>query len=220
VAGGTLVVSRWVKLHNYIKKRLEILGFPNVTVTGAGYDGLTTKVREIKPRIVIIGADFYQCSTPYMMKELLRVFPKLNIAALTIGGYPADLAKDFITYGVRSYLNFTEGPEQFYEGLEEVKQGREYISPDVKLKREADDSCPVIKEKISPRHMEIIRLACNGFTALEAGRELGISKRTVENHKNDIYLILGVGNEYEMIRTVLQIGLVKLDELCFHPEDR
>jgi len=117
--GGTLMVSRAVNLHPLIKKRLEALGFENVTITGADYDGLNMVIRDIKPRLMLIGSAFYDCSTPYMMKELLKIFPKLNIAALSVlNSYTARRAVDFIFNGVRSYLNILEGFEEFHRGLQ------------------------------------------------------------------------------------------------------
>ena len=215
------MVSRAVNLHSRVKKRLETLGFENVTITGADYDGLSMVIREIKPRLVLVGSGFYDCSTPFMMKELLKIFPKLNIAALSVlNSYTTGRATDFIFNGVRSYLNLLEGFEEFHRGLQEVRKGNVYISPEVQRKMEKNTSCRVTAEDLTPKHLEVIRLLGNGYTTIEAAENLGISKRTVDTHKSDIYSILNVRNENELIRLALSQGIIHLDELNFFPRDK
>jgi len=77
MAGGTLVVSRATNLFSHLKKRFEQLGFTDVTVTGVEKDGLYMLISELKPRLVIVGAEFYLSATPYMMSGLLRRFKGL-----------------------------------------------------------------------------------------------------------------------------------------------
>ena len=68
--GGTLMISRAVKNHSYYKGRLEALGFSNVTLTALEKDGLNSLIRDLEPDLIMMGARFYECSTPYMMGEL------------------------------------------------------------------------------------------------------------------------------------------------------
>jgi len=120
VAGGTLLVSRAVNNHDYFKKRLEALGFQQVTVTDLERDALYFLIRDLRPDLLMMSASFYSCSTPYQMGELRKKFPKLKMAAVSIGNFPSDLAMYFIINGINSYINFFEGFEQFYKGLNMV----------------------------------------------------------------------------------------------------
>ena len=215
------MVSRAVKLHPHIKRRLEALGFEDVMITGADRDGLNMVIREKKPRLILIGSAFYDCSTPYMMKELLRTFPKLNIAALSVlNSYTDSRAAEFIYNGVQSYLNVLEGFEEFHRGLQEVRKGNVYISPEVQKKIDSKTSCRFTAEDLTPKHIEVIRLLGNGFTTVEAAETLGCSKRTVDTHKSDIYSILNVRNENELIRFALFKGIIHSEELHFFPKDK
>ena len=60
--GGTLLISRAVKNHAHYKKRLEALGFRNVTVTALEKDALYSLIREIKPELILMSVRFYHCS--------------------------------------------------------------------------------------------------------------------------------------------------------------
>ena len=117
--GGTLLVTRSVNNQTFYKQKLEKeFGFSNVTVTSLEKDALNMLIRELKPDLVMMGARFYECSTPYMMGELKKEFPDIkNWAALSLEAYPPDLAMYFILNGIKSYDTAFDGFDKFFEGL-------------------------------------------------------------------------------------------------------
>ena len=219
MSGGTLIVSRAVNLHALFIKRLEVLGFDNVNATDVEKDDLNMLISDLKPDILILGSMFYQCCTPYMTADLHRRFPKLNIAAVSLFCYPDDLAMYFIINGARSYVSFWEGDKQFYKGLEIIRQGREYISPEVQRRIDERSEYPEPTGKLTGRQIEIIRLVANGFTGKEIARTLNISERTVDNSKSEIYTAMNVRNENEAIRVAIYLGIIRSEELHFFSRD-
>ena len=213
------MVSRAVKNHSYYKKRFEALGFPNVTLTALDKDALNSLIRELKPSLVMMGARFYQCCTPFLMGELHKNFPKIKMGAVCIGEYPADLAMYFILNGINSYVTSFEGIEQFYRGIDEISKGREYISPEVVERIDMRRDYPMPAGKISDRHREVIRLICCGFRDIEIADTLHISRRTVDNHKTEIFTYLNVRCAVELIIAALTLKIVPLEELYFYPKD-
>jgi DNA-binding NarL/FixJ family response regulator len=216
MAGGTLVVSRAELLHTHIKKRFEELGFDTVTVTAVEKDGLNMLIGELKPRLVIMGAGFYQSATPFMAGGILRRFKGLNIAAVTLAPYPADYGMAFIANGVKSYITVYDGIEQFYEGLARVKEGESFVSPSVQRRMEIRDELPRPSAEITGRELEVLRFVRNGFTGPEIAMELAVSLRTVNFHKNEMYTKLSVRNENELVRVADYLKLIKQDELIFY----
>ena len=216
--GGTLLFSREESNHAHFKKRLEALGFCDVTVTAEEKDALYSRIYNLKPALVMMGARFYQCATPYLMGEIKRNFPKLKLAALCIGEFPADLAMYFILYGVQSYVTSFDGLDQFYTGLDEISKGREFISPEVVRRMDLRTFYPGLTGVITDRQREVIRLVCNGFTEIEIADTLHISRSTVNTHKRDIFGILNVRNENELIRAALNLEIVHLNEMVFFPK--
>jgi DNA-binding NarL/FixJ family response regulator len=214
--GGTLILSREKHLYPYLGKRLVELGFTNFEITGEERDSLNSIINDAKPRLVLVDSGFYECSTPYMMGQLLKTFPKLNIAAVSVFyKIPDDLAMWFIFNGVKSYINFLEGPDEFYGGLDKVREGKEYISPGViermNMRREMAEPA----RNITPRQIEIIRLLCNGFTGREICNVLAIADDTLSVQKRNIYTCLNVRNEKELIRVALLLKCISVEELRF-----
>ncbi|MDR2434606.1 MAG: LuxR C-terminal-related transcriptional regulator [Treponema sp.] len=214
--GGTLVLSREKKLYPLFRTRLAELGFTNFEITGEERDSLNFIINEKKPRLVLVGSGFYECSTAYMMGKLLRTFPKLNIAAVSVFyKIPDDLGAWFIYNGVKSYINFLEGPDEFYGGLIKVREGKEYISPGVVERMNMRREMAEPAGNITDRQMEIIRLLCNGFTGHEICDVLAIADDTLSVQKTKIYTCLNVRNEKELIRVALFLKWITVEELCF-----
>ena len=60
-----------------------------------------------------------------------------------------------------------------------------------------------IGPRLTEKQIEIRDLVARGLTAKEIAVRLGISHRTVEWHREEIYKRMGVGNAIEMIRKML-----------------
>jgi two-component system invasion response regulator UvrY len=214
--GGTLLLSREKNLYAHFRKRFKELGFSDFEVTGEDRDSLNSVINEMKPRLIIAGSGFYKGSTPYMMGKLLKDFPKLNAAAMSVFfKIPDDLAMGFIANGVKSYINVFDGLEEFYRGLEKIRQGKEYVTPNVVKRIELRHEMPPPAGNITPRHLEVIRCLSNGFTTDEIAETLSISSRTVDTLKGQIYTRLNVRNENELIRSAQYLGYINPDELTF-----
>ena len=210
------MLSRAVNLHSVIKKRLESLGFEDVTVTNKDNDALYNIIRTTKPRILLIDCSFYHISTPFMVAILHKHFPKQYIAIISVEDFPVSRAMYFLINGAKAYVNLWEGVEQFYSGLNEVRQRHEFISTEVKEQLNKIGYYPETKNKLTDRQVEILRLSANGYTGAEIAEELHISEATVNNSKSDIYKALVVRNEVEAVRVALYLHIIEQDELHFY----
>ncbi len=90
--GGVLALSRAAGLHTEIKGQLEAAGFEDVTVTDKDNDELNTIICNKNPRLVIIDSWFYQDGTSCRIGELIELFPKLNIAVVSVHDFPVSRA--------------------------------------------------------------------------------------------------------------------------------
>lgn len=63
------------------------------------------------------------------------------------------------------------------------------------------------RDGLTPRQIKVCELVARGYTNKEIGRSLGISHRTVEDHKTIAMGKLGMRNAVEVTRVVLGIDL-------------
>jgi DNA-binding CsgD family transcriptional regulator len=55
-------------------------------------------------------------------------------------------------------------------------------------------------DSLTPRELDVARLAAQGYTAIEIGRELHIGERTVESHLAHTYAKLSISSKSQLIR--------------------
>ena len=216
MTGGTLIVSREVNLLQHYKERLEALGYKNVAYTANDKDGLNMVINELKPKTVFVEADFYDSATPYMMSLLVKRFKRISFVVVSMSRYPPDRGMCFIINGVKSFLYYPDGIEQFYRGLECVRDGNIFISPSVQERFEIRDDLPRPAVELTEKEIEVARLVCNAYTGPEIADTLHLSLRTVNFHKRELYTNLSIRNENELIRVMQYLGIVKQNELNFY----
>jgi len=209
------VASRSVNNHKYIKKRIEDKGIKNVVVTAVDKDGLNSIIYEMKPDLMIMDARFYQCSTPYMMGVINKDFPDLNMAAVCLDDYPADLGMYFILNGVKSYFNLFEGIEQFIRGFDCILRGKKFVSELVKERINMRNRLPPPAKILTQKKIEVLRCICNGYQKNEIADNLYLSTSTVENYREEIYRNLNVRNIDELYQAALTLNFVTEEELIF-----
>ncbi|AEQ50431.1 response regulator transcription factor [Pelagibacterium halotolerans] len=87
-----------------------------------------------------------------------------------------------------------------------VRAVRETLRRDVHVKPSHDGQREVEIRgfaQLTPREREVLQLVTNGQSNKEAGRELGISPRTIEVHRARVMEKLGARNTADLIRIVL-----------------
>jgi DNA-binding NarL/FixJ family response regulator len=208
-------VSRARKLFPHYKKYLEDLGFKDVEATGEERDSLNMVINELKPRLMLVGSAFYQAATPFRMGQLHKRFPKLNIAAVSLHEFLDSLAAWFIWHGVKSYVNYWEGIEEFYQGLQAVREGKEYISPPVKELINLFPVWPQTYNDTTKRLLGVLVLLCNGFPAESIGAELQLSRKTVYNDMDRLYATFHVRNRDELVAKAWELQLVTEKDMRF-----
>lgn len=63
-------------------------------------------------------------------------------------------------------------------------------------------------DRLTPREREVFRLAAEGLSSNETGRNLGISGRTVECHRSHVMRKLGLHRRAELVRYAVETGIL------------
>ena len=70
------------------------------------------------------------------------------------------------------------------------------------------------REPLTRREREVLEQFASGASNKEAGRQLGISPRTIEDHRANIMKKLGASNAADLIRIVLTAAARVLNSAC------
>jgi DNA-binding NarL/FixJ family response regulator len=100
--------------------------------------------------------------------------------------------------------------DELTDALEAVLNGRTYLTPAVtKDVLDAFDNArkTTPEVELTARQSEVLRLIVEGRRMKEIGAILDLSTRTVESHKYEMMLVLGVQSTAELIRLAVKRGL-------------
>jgi DNA-binding NarL/FixJ family response regulator len=107
--------------------------------------------------------------------------------------------------------------ENFHGLLRAVKEaasGRQYISPALDataIRRAARQQIADPYEGLTVREQQVLQLVAAGRTSAQIAERLGISRRTAETHRANIYKKLLLENRTELVAFALRRGLVTRD---------
>lgn len=121
-----------------------------------------------------------------------------------------------ITHGkVKGYILKNIGQDELVKAIETILSGKNYYSNEIALSllnREKSTSVNTkatsdyaLKQMLSKRELEVLRLIADENTNETIADKLSISKRTVETHRQNIMLKLNVNNTVGLIKAALQI---------------
>jgi DNA-binding CsgD family transcriptional regulator len=70
---------------------------------------------------------------------------------------------------------------------------------------------PDLRQKLTPRELEVLELTARGCTSKEIAQHLGISPRTADVHRTHLIRKLGFRNRVEAVRYALSAGILTSD---------
>ena len=115
--------------------------------------------------------------------------------------------------GAAGFVLKHSAPAELILALRAALQGRTFITPDLAAElvrtagRDAKGHADPV-ETITPRQREILELLAEGKSAKEIASALGLSARTVEDHKYRLMESLGIDTTAALIRFAIRHGLV------------
>ncbi len=146
-------------------------------------ENITTENKAIK--IIIIGND-------YDVIDIRKLFNK----------------------GIKSYLDKNSSYDEFIKSIEALLSNEIYVCNHAKdrmvnfISNEQDTGKNSIKDPLTRREMEILKLICDGLSSKDISEKLFISINTVETHRKRILLKLNVKNSVGVVKYALENHII------------
>ena len=137
--------------------------------------------------------------------ELVRALRGSSVKVLVSSMHDDELyAERAIASGAQGYINKQAAPEQLVSAIRSVMAGRSYLSPMIMervMQRMTSTGQPVApgeEANLSNRELEIFELLGRGKTIRDIAKQLHISPKTVETHRQNMKGKLAVGTSAEL----------------------
>lgn len=186
-----------------------------VAEAGDGREALE-RVREYRPDVAVLDIRMPEMSGVEATRRIKERFPGVRVLILT--AYDDDpYVFALLQAGADGYVLKTASGDELVRAVRTVYRGQSALSPEVatKVVRQSVTGRPATAagqvEPLTPRELDVLRLAARGLTNRAIGYELGISHRTVQGHLASIYGKLGVSSRTEAVTEAIRRGWIVVE---------
>jgi DNA-binding NarL/FixJ family response regulator len=177
-------------------------------VIGEGADGeeALRLLSEMRPDILIIDIDMPRLNGLETIRALRQLPFPVKVVILTMYK-EEDVYNVAMDLGAKAYLLKENAPNEILEALEKVAGGETFVSPLMQEARQRRgeraqallSSKPQI-EALTPAERRILKLIGEDHTSKEIADQLGLSIRTVDNHRHHICNKLGLHGTHSLLK--------------------
>jgi DNA-binding NarL/FixJ family response regulator len=181
---------------------------PRFRVVGEAADGEAAMkmIADLKPSIAVVDIDMPRLSGLEMVRALQKMKSPVTTVFLTMYN-EEDMFNAAMDLGVKAYVVKESAADDILVALEKVTQGETFISPSISEmgKRRSHRvqklllSKPQI-EDLTSAERRILKLIAEDRTSKEIADLLGISVKTVENHRLNICHKLNLHGSHSLLK--------------------
>jgi two-component system response regulator DegU len=169
-----------------------------------------------KPDLVIMDIDMPVMNGMEATERALAKYPDINILVLSMHGDQQHY-NHLINAGAKGFVLKSAGKQELESAIKSVAQGECFFSSDLLRKIIVDISKPQLKDVSSgnelifkERELEILKLFCNGFTAIEIAEKVFFSVKTVEAYRSKLLAKTGTKNTVSLVLYAIKNKIVTI----------
>ena len=166
---------------------------------------------EVKPDVIVLDAKLPGLNGVDLLRRLNKVLTNMRVLVFSGHENPV-LVREMLEAGAHGFVEKTAGLFEFKKGLETVANGGTYFGPAVAaLLRNvvANPSASASSDFLTDREREILQLVAESYSTKEIATKLGISVKTVDNHRTNLMRKLNLHDVASLTRHALEIGLIQ-----------
>jgi DNA-binding NarL/FixJ family response regulator len=170
---------------------------------------LVDSARRLKPDIIISDVSMPVMSGLDALRQLKAEGSQARFIFLTVHT-EAQLAAEAMRAGASGYLLKAAAGEELFEAIRAAMAGRVYLSPHITgdVLRIISGRANQGERQLTSRQREVLQLIAEGKRMKEIAADLNISVRTVEGHKSQLLVALGVKSTADLVKFAVKHGLV------------
>ena len=166
------------------------------------------KGESCQPELAIIGLSLAVGRHVGLIEQLKAKFPKLKILAAT-PGKDTTFASRLLQAGARGCIHWDEPLEHVIQAVRNVLRGEIHVTSQVvaRMLQDVADGKPADDDPVrhlSPRELDVFTMIGRGHPTQKIARELNLSPRTIETHRKNLKMKLGLQNAAQLSRAAYQ----------------
>ena len=184
---------------------------PNYKIVGECGDGQQAYnlCIETKPDLAILDAKLPGLNGVDLLRRLAKQLK--NTRYLVFSGYENPvLVREMLEAGAHGFVEKTAGLSEFRKGIQTVSNGGTYFGPAVAallLNVVTNPTAASSHDLLTDREREILQLVAESYSTKEIASKLGISVKTVDNHRTNLMRKLDLHNVADLTRYAITQGI-------------
>jgi len=182
----------------------EQSGLKIVGVAGSGEEAVTMAI-DRQPDLILLDISMPDIEGPEVVELCRQGGVRSEFIFLTMHKY-GELLRKAVSLGVRGYVLKDCGANEVIEAVKSVADGKDYLSPAVsgllvkELRSCAGGGSTAGIESLTAVQRRVLKLVASDRISKEIAGELGLSVRTVENHRARICRKLGLSGAHSLVK--------------------
>jgi DNA-binding NarL/FixJ family response regulator len=195
-----LLVDDHPLVRDGLRARLSAVpGFEVVGEAGTA-DEAMAQVVGLMPQLVLMDVGMKEVNGIDLTARLVELHPALQVLMLSMYDNP-EYVQRALQAGARGYVLKDAPAAEIVAAIEAVAGGGTFLSPAVS-KRLFRNQAP--KPVLSTRESQILSALAKGLSSKQIARDLGLSVRTVEAHRQNIKRKLELEGQAELIKYAVE----------------
>ena len=188
---------------------------PDVEVVGEAEDGreAIALALSLRPTVVVMDITMPGLNGSDATRRLLKELPSVKVIGLSMNTDRRYVMAMFEA-GAVGYVVKSSASEELFRAIVAASAGQTFVSPAVGeyvVRGALGDAAPGAHKALSAREREVLQLLAEGKASKEIAACLEIGLPTVETHRRQISLKLGLHSIAELTKYALREGLTTLD---------
>ena len=191
-----------------------LTGCPDMEITGSYSNGaqLLAGLKEIQPDVLLLDIHMPAQNGEELAMIISGLYPQIKMLALT-NEDNVYYIKSMLRKGVLGYILKTTRKDILLDAIRTVNSGEQYLETMLKEKV-IQDTLQAKKEisaqsEISAREKEVLNYIALDMNSQQIADKLFVSKRTIDFHRLNLLMKLGVKNVGALVKKGIQLGLIE-----------
>lgn len=195
-------------LRQALKALLERRGL-QVVADEADGQAAVSAVQRHAPDVAVLDVAMPVLNGVDAAREIARIAPGCPVILLS-GVDDGRFVREALKVGVRGFVQKSQGCDDLVHAIEEVREGRLYVSPGAS--QAIVDACATPKNAdsshLTPRERQVLQLVGEGKSTKQIAEVLRISVKTAEFHRGRLMKKLNVHDTANLVRYAIREGWI------------
>lgn len=165
-----------------------------------------------QPKMIFLDVEMPIWNGIETLRKLKEEFPSIPCLMLSMVE-EISIIETCLTIGANGFLHKNSSAEELANAITTALRGEIFLSNETTqilngLKRTNASSDFELKEPLSQREIDVLKLLCDGMTSKEIGDQLFISHRTVEVYKNNLLQKFNVKTSGKLIALAIKNKII------------